>query len=114
MITVNGKIAPNLYYYFQNTDDFFYPKSGSDATLYPNRWHEGSGTSNSTGNFAIDLYPAQYQIWIGKRKNEAVFYKDLNSGTDGSSVEFGGRNNYLSGTTWLQNNVPYFYGQIFY
>ena len=101
MITINGKTLPNLEYFYTNLNDFNYPKSGTDSVFYPSYNVSGSGTSDNQGLFSIDLFPTDYHIQLGLKNRSNIYYKDLTSGTDEISVDFGGRHTFLSGSDWI-------------
>ena len=104
MITLNGVSVPNLPFLWRNLNKFEYPNKELNpdytgtSVLYGPEMHSGSGTTDIAGSFSADLFTTDYIFSFGERNKEILYYKDLTSGSTGSSIDFGGHLNILSGT----------------
>jgi len=101
MIQLKGYFLPNIEYYYLNVNPFRYPSFSESGTCYTKGLHNQSGTVSESGTITFNLFPTEYHIYIGKRKVENIYYKDLTLGEDDSTIDFGNRKCILSGTNWL-------------
>lgn len=99
MIILKGKTLPNFQWWFTNLNRFVY-YSGTNEINIGTHSHSESGTSNIDGNFELELYPAEYQIHLGSKNLTTVYFKNLKSGSDFQTLDFGNKHTYLNKDVW--------------